>query len=155
MANGGKPTKEQEQLLDKQFQFCRWARDTCVTRAAGSNRLSNLLGIITILVTALLGGSVGTTLVKGIGVLAETEWRRIGTVLGVTVAVVAGIQNQFKLPERTERYRVAAANYADLARRIKQFRALPRHLPEGWAASEGYSPPIADALELFLEDLNR
>lgn len=112
------------ELLDDRQNAISEKQTTLSAGARRAETAQSLLGYATIVIAALLGGSLGSTLVADVGWLAEPTWRLVGALLGVVAAVASGIQTRGNLNEQALTKRVLAARYDDLHRTIERYKAL-------------------------------
>lgn len=84
-------------------------------------RWDSRLGMATTVLAAVVGSTAFVTLQH-----ATSFWVTIGAgLLGVTAAILAGIQTTAKFGARSERHRQASRQYGALVRAIEELRALP------------------------------
>jgi hypothetical protein len=93
-------------------------------KGSRKKRAQSLLGLFTIAASALLGGSLGTSLVTGVGWLSEDVWLLFGATLGVLSAIAAGIQTQNNYAEQAQASFLLAAAYVDLHRAVERYLSL-------------------------------
>lgn len=84
----------------------------------------NSLGLFTIAASSVLGGSLGTSLVTGVGWLSQDLWLLFGAILGVLSAIAAGLLTQNRYAERAQADFLLSVAYVALQRDVERYLSL-------------------------------
>ncbi|MDP9479749.1 MAG: hypothetical protein M3R38_29485 [Actinomycetota bacterium] len=82
------------------------------------------LGIITIASSAVLGGSLGASLVTGGQWISKDVWLLIGAALGVLSAMASGLQTQNRYAEQAQAKFLLSVEYVALLRDVQRYLSL-------------------------------
>ena len=108
-------------------------------------RLHYLLGVPTVVMSAVLGSTVFASLQH-----SELEWiKSLMAVLSVSMVALTSLQTFFKYSERAERHKTAAVQIGEVRRELEQNlqfaqidTAFVKKIREKWDAADRQSPTI-------------
>jgi hypothetical protein len=121
-------------------------------------RLHFLLGVPTVVMSAILGTTVFTSLQY-----EDIEWIKfVMAVLSVAMVALTSLQTFFKYSERAERHKTAAVLVGEVRREFEQKlqfsrfdEALVKLIREKWDAADRQSPTIPSHIYVHTEKLVR
>lgn len=121
-------------------------------------RLHMLLGVPTVILSALLGTAVFASLQH-----SDAAWiKSLMAVLSVSMVALTSLQTFFKYSERAERHKTAAVQIGEVRRELEQKlqfsqldEALTKTIREKWDAADRQSPTIPTHIYVRIEKLVR
>lgn len=134
------PPDNYEQLLLAWIRRARESQFAHYEQATRLRRGSTLLGVPVIVITAI----VGTTVFSSIAENATSAWVKIVVgLLSVSASVLSSLQTFMKLSEKAEQHRIFGARYGGIRRKLEQIYA-----------ARGNEPVTTSLLEYLNNDLN-